>query len=368
MKNNIVKIIFVIVVICLIVAGINILKKRKMAIVNEPVAIPLTHTVKIILPQEKSISPAISFLAKLEAKKTASLASKLSGRITAVLVHEGQKVKKGDLIIKIDDKEIRSTLASLQAQLDSAKEQYDFNNSKYQRNVVLFKAGGVAEEKLDGSKADLASAVAKVKDLQNGIAGLKNQLDYLRIEAPFAGIVGTIFQHQGDLAAPARTILTINSLPQKLTFSFMPGSAEIIPGQSVLFNGRKIGRIKTIYNDAINGLTVAEVGLDKQILSPNGSYLTINVSRKAVTGCAVPVQALLHRQEANAVMVYRNEHFSEKKVNVLADDQEFALIDPCPEQPVAVAAEAKLALLPTYGHIVTKLQSPAKIISGEKHE
>ncbi len=78
------------------------------------------------------------------------------------------------------------------------------------------------------------------------------------------------------------------------------------------------------------------------------------------TGCAVPVEALLHRPQGTGIMVYDQGRFHEQAVTVSARDGDLALIEPCVSLPVAVASEAKLSLLPTAGTI--------QIIAGDNHE
>jgi RND family efflux transporter MFP subunit len=354
------KIILIVLLIILIAAGVTLLKKRRQTIAEAPVATPITYTVKTVLPETKTVSQTSTFLARLESANSAGISSKLSGRISELLVRESRKVRQGDLLVRIDDQEIRASIDALQAKLASARKQRDYSETLHARNKALFEAGGLAQEKLEASEVTYSAAAAAVKELEQNIRGLKNQLDYSNIRAPFAGIVGTIFLRQGDLATPGRPILTLNSLPQKLTFNFMPGPEDIQPGQDVLLQGIKAGKIATLYNDAKAGLWVAEVTLDRRLDQPNGSYLTIEVVTKAASGCGVPVQALLHREQGESIMFYQGDHFEEKSVNVKVQGKKFALIDPCVSSPVAVASEAKLSLLPTYGSI--------RISSGGKNE
>ncbi len=346
------KIILIVLLIILIAAGGILLKKRRQTIAEAPVATPLIYTVRTVLPETRTVSQTNTFLARLESANSAGISSKLSGRISELLVRESRKVRQGELLVRIDDQEIHASIAALQAKLISARTQRDYSKTLHERNKALFEAGGLAREKLEAAEVTYSAAAATVKELEQNILGLENQLDYSNLRAPFAGIVGTIFLRQGDLAAPGRPILSLNSLPQKLTFSFMPGPVDIQAGQDVLLEGIKAGKIATLYNDAKAGLWVAEVTPDRRLEQPNGSYLTIEVVTKTASGCSVPIQALLHREQGESIMFYQGDHFEEKSVNVNVQGKEFALIDPCVTSPVAVASEAKLSLLPTYGSIM----------------
>ncbi len=354
------KIILILLLIIVIAAGAALLKKRKQSLTKAPLATPMTYTVKIVEPKTRTVSQTSTFLAKLESANSATISSKLSGRIKTLLVRESQKVDQGELLIRIDDQEIRTAIKALQAQLLFAEKQRDYSNTQYQRNLALFEVGGLAQEKLEDSEVSLSRAAATAEELEQKISSLKNELDYLELKAPFTGIIGAIFLRQGDLAVPGRPLLSLNSRPQKLTFSFTPGSNEISSGQEVRLNRVKIGETTNLYNDARNGLAVAEIALNERLERPNNSYLTIEVVTKTASGCTVPISALLHRKAGTSIMLYQDNHFKEKPVIILAQDQEFALIDPPVSYPVAVAAEAKLSLLPTYGRV--------RVISEDKNE
>jgi RND family efflux transporter MFP subunit len=353
------KIVLIIPLILLMAGGIILLKKRKQAIAETPVAKVMVHAVRTVQPAEGTVSESSRFLAKLESVNTAEIASKLSGRISKVMVVESQQVSRGDLLVTIDDKELRAGLSGLEAQLAAAQTRLESARAQYGRDRALFKAGGLAREKLDLSKVNSSTARAAVVDFEQKIKGQENQLEYMQIKAPFSGTVGTIFLRPGDLAAPGRPLLSLNSPDQKLTFSFMPESDGIAVGQAVRFR-EGTGTVSNLYTEAKNGLAVAEVRPDRPVNQPRNSFVSIEVVRRVESGCTVPVRSLLHRPGKVTVMVYQKKQFREQTVTVTVRGRDSALITPCPADPVAVAAEAKLSLLPTYGRI--------RITAGEDNE
>lgn len=330
-----------------------LLKRAEQSKLDTPMPAPPTWRVWAVTPQVREVNQTARFLARLDPRNTASLASKLNGQISRLAVEESQAVKAGDLLAQIDDNELRSSIDGLRASLDAARSQRDYNFKQLQRNRELFKAHTIARDRLDASEAAYNSAAAQVRELEQRILGLENQLHYTRITAPFDAVVGSIFLREGDLAVPGKPILSLNSLPQKLTFGFMPGVADIRAGQPVLFNGRRIGRLRKLYSDARDGLWVAEVALEERVDQPAGSYLSIDVVTRSGKGCAVPVRALINRDEQYSVMRHDGERFAEQPVELIAMDDRYALIEPCMDAPVAVAAESKLVLLPAAGSRVS---------------
>jgi len=338
-------ILFIIILLILVAAaGVRLLKIRRQAIVKAPFAKPIPHRINTIKPKTRIITRTKTFLARLETVNSAQIASRFSGRINELLVTESQKVDKGDLLVRIDHREIIADIAGLKAQLASAIKAHKTVDTLHQRNQTLFKAGGLAREKLDASAVDLTALAARVKELEQKINKLESQLDYFNIHAFFDGVVGTVFLRAGNLAVPGRPILDMDG---------------IVIGQQILIKGRKSGKIARLYEDARNGLTTAEISLDQRIDLPVGSNLTIGVITGTATGCAVPVQALLHGKKGTSIMVYQKDHFEQKNVKVKIQDKNFALILPCVNLPVALASEAKLSLLPFQGSV---------LIAGDKNE
>ncbi len=356
------KTVLIVLLIVLVTASATLLNKRRQQVADAPTAMAMTHSVRTVQAQTRTVEQRHTFLAELNAAQSAAISARLSGRIDHLPVHENQRVTAGQMLVRIDDREIVASLAALTAQLAAASQQRDHARSQYRRSLALFEAGGLAREKLEAAEVALLSADATAQDLQQKINSLNNQREYLNIRAPFDGIVGTIFLRRGDLAAPGRPILQLNGLPQKLTFSFAPGTVDIRPQQPVFWNGALIGHISRRYNDASHRLAVAEAtpdveiggnrpGNNRPIDRPNGSYLTIQVVTRTATGCTLPVRALLNRPGGGGVMTYRDGGFTEQPVTVQARDDDFILVTPCPTRPVAVAAEAKLSQLPGYGAV-----------------
>ncbi len=346
------KVISLLLIIALLGSAAMLLKKRRQSIENAATPAPLTYQVKVVPATTQRLEQTRPFLARLASRETAGISSKLSGRIKAVLVRENQSVKEGDLLLQIDDLEITASIQALHVSLKAQEKDVHYTGSLHERNRALFEVGGLARDKLEASEAAYAAKQASLEATRQKITALEVQLGYLNIKAPFDGTVGTIFSRKGDLANPGRPLLSINSPGQKLTFSYVPGDFAIRAGQAVFLKGRLMGQVITLYSDAANGLSVAEVDVDNPLDLPNNSYLTIDVLTFAETGCTVPLDALLLKKEGARVMVHANGKFTSFPVSVIAENRNHALIEPCPTALVAVAAEAKLSQLPSYGYVL----------------
>lgn len=329
------KFIVLLLIVTLIGSAAMLLKKRRQSIKDTVVPTPLTYQVKVVPATTKRLEQTRPFLAHLASRGTARVSSKMSGRIKKVLARENQPVKEGDLLLQIDDLEITSSIQSLRVSRKVEKKDVQYAGSLHERNRTLFEVGGLAQEKFEASEVAYATKQANLEATRQKIIALEDQLSYLNIKAPFDGTVSTIFSRRGDFASPGQPLLSINSPGQKLTFSYVPGNFEIKTGQEAFLNGRKIGQITTLYSDAKNGLSVAEVGVDIPLDMPNSSYINIDVLTFADTGCTVPIDALLRKKEGAQVMIHANGQFSPFPVSIIARNRERALVEPCPTSLVA---------------------------------
>ncbi|MBW2659486.1 MAG: efflux RND transporter periplasmic adaptor subunit [Deltaproteobacteria bacterium] len=346
------KLLVLLLIAALLISGARLLKKRRQSIANAPTPAPLALQVEIVSPKTEQIQQTRPVLARLSSLNSARISSKLSGLITALLVRENQSVKKGDMLLQIDDLEIKSSIKSLQSNMKAQEKEVKYARNLHERNKALFKVGGLAREKYEASGVAYAGGKANLEATRQKITALKVQLSYLNIRAPFDGTVGTIFLRMGDLASPGKPLLSINSPEQKLTFSYVPGNITVKTGQKIFRENMEIGQVTRLYSDADKGLSVAEAAVDRTIDLPNNSYLTVDLLVFRGKGCTVPINSLLRLKKESRVMIHENGIFSPFQVNIIAEDENLALIDPCPVSPVAIGTAARLSQLPAYGKVL----------------
>ena len=346
------KIIIVLLTVAMIVSAVMLFKKRKQSVEDIPLPIPLTLQVKVTSASTERLEQTRPFLAQLASKDIAAISSRLSGRIKEILVKENQTVKEGDLLLQIDDREIVAGIKSLQVSLAAQKKDVQYAKTIHERNRSLLKAGGLAREKFEASEVSYVTKQAALEATRQKIVELEVQLSYLNIKAPFAGTVGTIVSRKGNLATPGKSLLSINSIDRKLTFSYVPGDIAIQTGQEVSVKGKKTGQIINLYSDADNGLAVAEVNVESPLALPNKSYVTIDVLTFSGKGCRVPLDALILTKEGAKLMLYQDEKFASFPVSIIADNKKHALVEPCPSVPMALGSAAKLTELPGYAKVL----------------
>ncbi len=351
-KKIIIRLISIIAVVVLVIKGKGLLETRKAEIANESLPSSGSVTVPVVKAQQGTMQNKVPFLAQIDSDKSIKLSTKLAGYVEKVLVEEAQKVKKGDVLVRIDAIELNSNIDALKATMNAQLNDLELAKSIYGRNTKLYAIGGLAKEQLDISRVALKVKSSTMENTKQKIAQLDHQLSYLQIVAPFDGEIDAILLHEGDLAASGKAILSMSNAKQKLLFSYAPAQSSVIKKeQDVFMNSEQIGYVKSIYTTSKNGLISAEVTLTKKIALPTGSSVNIEVLTNKAKGCIVPSDTLLHKKESTFVMGYAEGKFSPVKVNVLMQDANHILISPCPATPIAQASEVKLAQLPAYDKV-----------------
>ncbi len=345
------KILTISVLILIVFFAARLLKERKDT--THSLATPYLPilTISITKAEQDSMKKRENFLALLASQREAKISTKLSGYIKQIAVLESQKVKKGTLLVEIDNGELLASLKTLKATLTQHKNDYTLSKKIYDRNQKLHKAGALPQEKLEELEIGLEAKNTQILSTTEKIEQLSIQLKYLDIKAPYDGIIGRIIVQEGSLATPGQTILTLSQPQQKMTFSFASEQNHIIKGQDVSRDDKSIGSIKTIYTQAQNGLSVAEVELSEPLALPEGALVSIDVTTGEYKGCIIPLDTLIHKHNHTQVMLYREDRFTPFTIEVLYANDKEAIVEPCPRGDMARGSESKLSKLPFYDKV-----------------
>lgn len=134
----------------------------------------------------------------IEAAKSAFISPELNGQIKKIYVTEGQRVKKGDLLAKINTSILESSISGVKTGLKLATIVYEKQQQLWDKKI--------------GSEIDYLTAKNAKEAMEDQLAVLNAQLEQAFIKAPYGGIVDDIIQKEGDLASPGIRILQLVNL------------------------------------------------------------------------------------------------------------------------------------------------------------
>jgi RND family efflux transporter MFP subunit len=135
---------------------------------------------------------SMTMTSKTRAAKRADLAFRVPGLLIDLPVKEGEQLKKGQLVARLDPTDYQSRLREAEGRLAEAKAKRDYDIAEYQRYVKVKRAepGAVSDSMINLKRAARKVSLAEVQAAEAAVAEAKNQLAYATLRAPFAGIVG----------------------------------------------------------------------------------------------------------------------------------------------------------------------------------
>ena len=149
-------------------------------------------------------------------RRRATIAAKITGRVTGVFFDEGTQVKQGQLLATLDDSDVRKALNAAKADYDASKAaiadyEVQLRNAKIQlrRAEQLQNAGVQTQEQLDNARTNADSLQAKIALAQSQVTSSETRIqeaqqavDNCTIRAPYAGIVVSKDAQVGEMVSP----------------------------------------------------------------------------------------------------------------------------------------------------------------------
>jgi RND family efflux transporter MFP subunit len=136
------------------------------------------------------------------AQRKAEVASKATGRLEFLGFEEGDLVKSGQIIARLDNKDFTATLELAKAGLRQAEVDSLDKGRKYRRAQSLFKSGSITDSELESAEAAYQNAMATVAQANANVRVAEVNLDNTYIRAPFDGTVLSKNADVGEIVAP----------------------------------------------------------------------------------------------------------------------------------------------------------------------
>jgi RND family efflux transporter MFP subunit len=287
------------------------------------------------------------------ARREATVSSKVTGKVTEVLIEEGMKVKAGQILARLDDSNVQASLEVAQAQLASAQAalaeteaQLKDADQEFQRTTELAKQHIASQSDLDlaesnakGLQAHLAQQKLDVVVADRQVAMWQQQMDDMVIRAPFDGVITTKDSQPGEMISPVSagggftrtgigTVVDMSSLEIEIDVNESYIN-RVEPGQPVeatldaypdwKIPCKVIAIIPTA--DREKSTVKVRVGfdqLDPRILPDMSVKVAFRDNGGAATGRAVivPKNSVLNRDGRDVVFVVQDGHAERRAVTV----------------------------------------------------
>lgn len=307
---------------------------------------------------------------RTEANASVTLKARIDGQVQTVVYAEGQRVKAGDVLLRLDPADYNARLAQAEANVARSQAQLAKARADLERSTALKAKGFVSDEKVGDMRTALAAAEAAAKADEATASLARLQASYTTIQAPFAGTVGARLVFPGTSVKVNETALAVINRVQPLYISFsVPEKylprlrAEMMAAKQlkarVSVPGVKNEKGEPVQVDADVGFldnavdpATGTVLLKATMPNADGSLgagqlvsvsLTIETLREALS---IPAEAVQQGADGPYVYVAKEGIAEVRKLNITATQQGRAIVAKGLSADESVVTEGQLRLVP----------------------
>jgi membrane fusion protein, multidrug efflux system len=207
---------------------------------DQPAAPAVTLPVPVVTAQVQQHDEPIvlSGIGTVEALNMASIQSQVTGVLEEVDFVEGQTVRRGDILAKIDPRLYQAALTQAQGQLARDTALHGQAQSDLARYQALGKEDSIALQQVADQKFLVAQYAADVVTDQGLINSDQTQLEYTTLRAPFEGVTGILQVQIGNLIQPSNTTgIVVLTQVQPISVVFILPNADIASVQEAMARG-----------------------------------------------------------------------------------------------------------------------------------
>lgn len=144
-----------------------------------------------------------------EAVQSVNISTKLMGVITRITTKVGDHVAKGQLLVSVNNQEIRTKKAQAEAMYSEAEAAFRSTEKDFNRYTALVKQESATAKEMDNITLQYNSAKSRLEAAKQMLNEVDVMLGYSSLRAPFSGIVTQKLMDEGSMATPGMPILTI---------------------------------------------------------------------------------------------------------------------------------------------------------------
>ena len=168
----------------------------------------------VVLAEERQLIQTLDVSGTVKALNYAVIKAKVAGELKEVTVREGDVVKAGQVLARIDPIEYQRRWSQLKEQADAAQSQLEIAQRQWDTNKALVEQGFISKVALDNSQASLQGALASHRAAVAGADVARKALDDSVLVAPFAGVIAVRAAQPGERVGIDARVLELVDLSQ----------------------------------------------------------------------------------------------------------------------------------------------------------
>jgi membrane fusion protein (multidrug efflux system) len=259
------------------------------------------------------VSRKLEALGNARANETVVISAKASNIVTAVKFRDGERVRRGQVLVQLDDAQVRADVAAAQAALTESESQYNRSRELLSTQALSKSSFEQLEATMKANRARLAAANARLEDTV--------------IRAPFSGRVGLRRVSVGSLISPGAVITTLDdtsvikldfAVPENFLATLREGltvraTAPAFPGRT--FTG-KVASIDSRVDQATRSVTVRALLANEDGALRPGMFLNVALANDERDALVIPEEALTPEAERQFVYVVAGGKAERREVRI----------------------------------------------------
>jgi RND family efflux transporter MFP subunit len=267
------------------------------------------------------VAQSSEYVATIKSRRSATILPQVSGMLTQILVHSGDRVKAGQTMMEMDPRQQQATVNAQRATERQKKALYDYTTVEVERQHKLFDAGVTSRDTYEQSQQAFQNAKADYEAATESRKTQEELLAYYTVRAPFDGVVGDIPVHVGDYASPVNPsplLTTVDENKDLEAYIYVPTerSGEVRTGLDVdltdnsgkLLEKTKIDFVSSQVDSTLQGVLVkAPVHSTSEILR-NAQMVKARIIWSMKPMAVVPVLAVMRLGGQSFVFVAQQQN------------------------------------------------------------
>jgi len=247
-----------------------------------------------------------TFTGIVEARVQSDLGFRVGGKILERSVNMGQRVQKGQILMRIDSVDLKLSFAAQQANVEAARAKYTQTKADEARFAALVKSGAVSRQEYDQARAALDSAKAQLDAAEAQARVSNNSSEYAVLLADADGVIVRTLSEPGQVVAAGQTVIQLAhdgprealiNLPEGVRPDLGATASARLYGQDQMYQAR-LRQLSDAADPASRTFEARYVLEGEAALAPLGSTVTITFVAKQTSGnqsVRVPVGAVYDR-------------------------------------------------------------------------
>lgn len=188
--------------------------------------------VRVVTAELEAVPTAVTATGSTEAVRRTAPGTKILGRVDEVAVREGERVRQGQLLARLESRDLEAAVRQAEAAISMAEAELENARSQESRMRGLHSRGSATEKSLEDASAALAVRESALEHARANLEAAKVPLSYARIASPLDGWVVERRVEAGDLASPGVPLFVVEDLSRIKVTVRVPesGVVQLAPG------------------------------------------------------------------------------------------------------------------------------------------